>query len=373
MEKLRFEFTLLPASDGKSNTVCVTSISTNDCKVYAVPEEFQPISFHEGILRTSIYNKVKNSLKKRYQTRRVWITMTEELKAIYVDESGNIQFADQFLEEINGEKFDVVQQAEANTLTQLYEKLVGHSQEIKQQNLKQVAEKFVIEKFTTKNSNANHWIDIFEQECKRFDITTDENKIEILRLFMDKSCMDWYSSMVIKLTLNSEWSVWKNKFSESFASKGWNPVTYALLFRYKEGSLLDYAIKKERLLLDMRRSIDSGTLVDLVAAGLPEFVLNRIDREALGDTVDLFNEVSKYEHLVNRRSFLVKNRVGNVRNTNERNPCKICDKLNKGNRYHPETACWFRTKEDDKLKKNYIKHVNNSVVEAELNETCQKN
>lgn len=193
---------------------------------------------------------------------------------------------------------------------------------------------------------------------------------------MDKSCVDWYSSMAIKLTINSEWSTWKNKFCESFANKGWTPVTYALLYKYRDGSLLDYAIRKEKLLLDMRRSIDAGTMVDLIAAGLPEFILNKIDREILKETVDLFNEVSKYEHMVNKKSFLAKRTYGNPRTNEkieEKHPCKICENLNKGSRYHPEATCWFRTKDDDKIKKNYIRHVNNSVIEAELNETDQKN
>jgi len=47
--------------------------------------------------------------------------------------------------------------------------------------------------------------------------------------------------------------------------------------------------------------------------------------------------------------------------------------LNKGTRYHTEATCWFKTKEDDKIKKNFVKHVNNSVIKAELNETDQKN
>lgn len=107
-----------------------------------------------------------------------------------------------------------------------------------------------------------------------------KKKIEILRLFMDKSCIDWYNSMIKKLTINSEWSIWKQKFCESFANRGWSPVTYALSYKYKDGSLLDYAIRKEKLLLDMR-SIDTATLVDIIAAGLPEYILNRINRESL--------------------------------------------------------------------------------------------
>lgn len=375
MEKLRFEFTILPGSDGKTNVCCVTSISTSDNKVYAIPEDLQSVGYHKEIIKTAVYAKVKNSLSKRYQVRRVWITMTEELEKNYIDEEGNIQFCDRYLEEVSLEQPTTASKIETDSLQKLLEKLVVNTQESKQQNLKSIAEKFVIEKFSSKHSNAAQWMDFFEKECARFYVA-DENKIEILRLFMDKSCADWYSSMIMKLTMDSEWCEWKNKFCESFANKGWNTVTYALIFKYKDGSLLDYAIKKEKLLLDMRRSIDAGTLVDLIAAGLPEFVLNKIDREALKDTIDLFNEVSKHEYMVNKKSYMVKRSYGGFRKSiknEDQTPCKICEKLNKGNRYHAEATCWFKTKEDDKVKKNYIKHVNNSVIEAELNETDQKN
>lgn len=36
-------------------------------------------------------------------------------------------------------------------------------------------------------------------------------------------------------------------------------------------------------------------------------------------------------------------------------------------------VCWFKTKENDKEKINYIRHVNNSVIEVELNDKNKKN
>lgn len=376
MEQLRFEFAILPSSDGKSNVNCVTSITTKDEKVYAIPEELQSASLHKELMKTAAYNKVKNSLKKRYQTRKVWITMTSELRKIYIDEDGNLQFEEQYLEEMVQKQASGGFEKDTDSLGKLFSKLIENTQDLKKQNLKYIAEKFVIEKFTSKNSNPSQWIDIFERECSRFDIMEDEKKIEILRLFMDKSCVDWYSSMIIKLTLDSDWTIWKNKFCESFANQGWNQVTYALLFKYKDGSLVDYAIKKEKLILDMRRSIDTGTLVDLIAAGLPGFVLEKINREAMKDTVDLFNEVRRYEHLVNKNRYGAYRKYENqkINNKNEeRTPCKTCERLNKGTRYHHEDVCWFKVKDVDRFNRNSIRHVNNSVIEAELNETEQKN
>ena len=182
---------------------------------------------------------------------------------------------------------------------------------------------------------------------------------------MDNSCADWYSYLIIKLTLNSNWTIWKNKLCESFANQGWNQETYALLFKYKDGLLVDYAIKKEKLLLDIRRSIDTGTLVDLIAAGLPGFVLEKINRQAMKDTVDLFNEVRKYEHLVNKNRTGVYRKYENKKiysKIEERTACKTCERLNKGTRYHPEAACWFKMRDNDTFDRISIRHVNNSVM-----------
>ena len=379
MEKLRFEFTLLPGTDGKTNVYSIISISTCDNKIYGIPEELQPVLYHKEISKTNTYSKVKSSLTKRYQVRRIWFTMTEELSKIYIDEDGNLQFGGQYLEEISPEpslSTTSVPVKDTDALEKLFAKFLEHTSETKGPNLKTIAERFAIEKFTSKHINAVQWIDIFEKECSRFGVLSDENKIEILRFFMDKSCSDWYSSMVIKLTMDSEWSIWKNKFCESFTHKGWNTTTFALQFKYKEGSLLDYCLRKEKLLLEMRKSIDTGTLVDLIAAGLPEYILNKIDRESLTAPEDLFNEVTKYEHMVNKKQFLYKKRVGNFKSYSqieERVTCKICEKLGKGTRYHPETTCWFGSKDETKINKNYVKHVNSAVIEAAVNETYQKN
>lgn len=80
-------------------------------------------------------------------------------------------------------------------------------------------------------------------------------------------------------------------------------MKYALSFRYKKGSLTDYAIKKERLLLDMNKDIDSKTLTTLIAIGLPEFIINKIEREQYQDSTTLFNEVRKYENLYIKNLF----------------------------------------------------------------------
>lgn len=75
-----------------------------------------------------------------------------------------------------------------------------------------------------KNANVGQWVETFEKECTRFNIKKDEKIIEILRLFLEKSCLDWYSSTLITLTQGATWKQWKDNFYKTYADKGWTPV-----------------------------------------------------------------------------------------------------------------------------------------------------
>lgn len=370
MEKLRFDFAVKSASDGKTNVMCLISIGTPDGRTFNIPDEYQPTSLHTELTKTQSFGKIKNTLKKRHQSRNIWIGLSDELSKVYLDEDENLQFNDFFLEEIVENKTPVTAETSANqSMINLLEKLLEEKQKDSEiQNLGKLANDFMIVKFTGKNLNAYQWINDFEKECERFRITQDKRKIEILRFFLEKTSENWYSCMLIKFTVESEWEKWKKNFCETFANKGWSPIRYALSFRYQTGSLLDYAIKKEKLLLEVRKSIDTGTLIDLIAAGLPNFISDMIDRENLKQTEDLYYEIGKLEHFVNKNKFETKNNKDlNSKEKNEKTACKICKDKNKGTRYHSESACWFKDKEDK------IKHVNNSELEVELNCKDQKN
>ncbi|GBP89739.1 hypothetical protein EVAR_42860_1 [Eumeta japonica] len=66
------------------------------------------------------------------------------------------------------------------------------------------------------------------------------------------------------------------------------------------GSLLDYAVKKKDF-TGSKKTMDEGTLIDIIAAGLPDFITDRINKEDILHTKDLFNELGKLEHLVVER------------------------------------------------------------------------
>lgn len=371
MDKLKFVFKVKATADGKSNYIAITSIITKDEKMFLIPEELQPAGLHSEIVKTKAYETIRNSLKKRHQTRTIWLSMTDKLRASYIDEDENMIFQDQYLEETTERQqssTSINTNDPEDPIVKILKQLVEHQQTNKKQNVKKLIEGFVLEKYDGKSIPANQWIEMFENECARFNITEDEEKIESIRLFLERSCIDWYSSMMIKLGVQAEWSEWKRNFVETYANKGWAASRYALAFKYQAGSLLEYAIKKERLLLELRKSMDQGTLIDIIAAGLPNFVTDKINKEEIQTTSDLFNEIGRLEHLVKKTWDFGKKPNVPVKYK----PCKICEKLNKGTRFHPESACWFKNKEEE-VKRQIATRANNSVIEAELIDQNQKN
>lgn len=372
MDKLQFHFKVLQTTDGKSNVICLIQIATPDGHIYKLPSDYYSAACHVALIKTSAYAKVKKSLKERHQSRKVWIHLTKELRAAYLDEDDNLQFEDEYLEEATNET-DKTNAADTSeqSLSQMLEKLLEKKESTNEErNTGKLAKEFTIEKFDGKNPNADQWLTSFEKECERFKLTTDVKKIEILKSFMGKSASDWYTCTLLKLTINSEWENWKMNFCQTFASRGWNPIKYAITFKYQSGSLLEYSMKKEKLLLQIRDSIDEGTLIDLIATGLPNYVLDKIDREKIKESKDLHNKIGKLEHLVRKSNFDINKNKTSVKGKNEKVPCTLCMNKGKGTRFHPEADCWFKNQD---IKSNKEKQVNNLVLDVELSEEDPKN
>lgn len=377
MDKLKFEFIIKSDEDMKKNVLCITSITNADKEIFLIPAPLQPAKMHEEVIKTSTFQKIKTTLQKRHEKRQVWIALTPEMSKEYIDEDGNMQFKNYLLEEST-----IAQHPKSNsgmseeTMKQLIENLVEMKNEAaKPHNIRSMTDKFVLQKFSRKTSNAAQWMTIYETECTRVGINESITKIEILRSFLEDSCLDWYSSMLIKHTVNSEWTIWKQSFCETYVDSGWSPIRYAMTFKYKQGALLDYALKKERLLLEINKSMDKTTLIDLIATGLPNIVSDKIERSSLKETEDLFKSIRSLEYLVNNKYTEMKIASSEMTKIKEfeKKPCKICYRENKGNRYHTEAACWFRKRTYERPWREQIRSVNNSELETELNEINPKN
>lgn len=77
--------------------------------------------WHEALKETAAFKKVKKSCTQRGQVRRVWISLSKELKNVYCDDEENLQFQDEYLEEII-EKTEDEEQPLIKLLEQLLQK-----------------------------------------------------------------------------------------------------------------------------------------------------------------------------------------------------------------------------------------------------------
>ncbi len=59
MDKLRFDFKMRGASDGKTTILCLTSIGTPDNRTFLIPDEFQNVVLHKELVKTKVFDKVK--------------------------------------------------------------------------------------------------------------------------------------------------------------------------------------------------------------------------------------------------------------------------------------------------------------------------
>ncbi|GBP36924.1 hypothetical protein EVAR_23226_1 [Eumeta japonica] len=147
MEKWRFEFKVKPAEDPKSNIICITSITDVDKQTFLIPDKFQPVHFHETVMKTQAYQKVKATLQRRHEKRFVWIPISAETKDLCMDQDGNMQYKGYLLEEFIPETKQQTYSSgiSEEALSKILENFTEMKKDMsKPQNIKNLSEKFFI-------------------------------------------------------------------------------------------------------------------------------------------------------------------------------------------------------------------------------------
>jgi len=382
MAVFKFQLRIEMASDNKTNIACVKTIQKlDDDEVYEFPPSLQNLAQHEILKKKlAVVNVVKQL--KRNQYRYIKIAFNDDEKKEYEDDTGNIVFKDNFLQETIRKSAGTSVQDIVNATT-------------KPKPLSTLLKDIVIEKFVNKKQNATLWIATFEKECLRLGIEK-ERFSEALRLVIDGPVTDWYSLNIKQLTLEEDWETWHASFLEAYADRGWKDVMYALEYKYSFGSLIDFAIKKINLLVETEPTISEASRINLTVASLPNFVRNRLSKKEVTSQKKLITELTNLESLIQKNSTspLTKNenpkpeqqKKSNDRSspsqkpTSQRKPCSFCEKEGKSNMFHPETKCWYNPTsgiekptwlvEKGKVKSGNVKLTNNNELETLINENA---
>ena len=152
---------------------------------------------------------------------------------------------------------------------------------------------FAIKQFDG-TQKAMDWILEYETEYEKYEIQNDEKRIKNLKKYLGKTASEWNQTNLLK-DKEYNWENWKAAFLKAFSNKGWSAVRYAYNFKYISGSFTEYAIKKEQLILEVRRKTSEETRINLIVIGLPIYIQDKIDKEAVQSTNDLIGLLGQYE------------------------------------------------------------------------------
>ncbi|XP_076660132.1 uncharacterized protein LOC143363438 [Halictus rubicundus] len=335
--KVKFHFASEAGADSKTTRVKVKTIQRLDQQeIFAFPGDKQTEVQHVQLFKNEIVKGVVRSLKVRNKFRKVTVTLSEELKSIYFDEEGNTIFGNEYLEEV----------PQISTSAQV---------ESTEKSNRSKAKDMVLEKVDGENFKANTWLKLFIQECERVRIT-QANYAETLRLFLDKSALEWFSTCMKEQSLVNNWELWKNSFLETFSAQSWAEIAYAYNFKFLNGSLLEYALKKRNLLLEADEDMAVNTQINLIVINLPKFIQNKLEKKSLNNIEDLMSklkQMGKFNEIKKETQKLLVTKT----------PCSFCEKLGYVNRFHPESLCRLKIQKINKQKNENIKIVNNTEIQ----------
>lgn len=354
---------------------------------YEFPGELQSMNKHPEIYTISKVKTVLSAIKTRGTYRTFTLTLPPEIAALYIDADGDVMYRDFYLQATTNPEYGVkaTKKEKEEDISTLFQQIVRATkkEETPRKNLRKIREDFILESFDGKNFPVTSWFQTFEKECERCHIVSDEDKILILRLFFDGTAKDWFASKIITIGLDKNFDVWKKTFLDSFRETSWQKSREAYSFRYIGGSLVDYALRKENLLVNIREDFPTDILVDLIVTDLPIGIQDKIEKTKVTSMEVLLSELRKLESLVQKRKTVAKinpeTSTPGQKNQppvpiTERKPCTYCDKKGFPGRFHPEALCRLKQKEQNDQPR-YIKTVNNVEVQDTLNETItdQKN
>ena len=142
-------------------------------------------------------------------------------------------------------------------------------------------------------------------------------------------------------------------------------VRKAFNYKYLGGSLIDYALAKERLCQEVEPKGTELYKINQIVFGLPNEVQDELDREEITTLDKMYTELRKLEDLFSRKMKVqpLTQRLNSKptskplqKNDPQRKPCSICVGLGFQNRYHLVAECRNKKSTADKIHSNATEH-----------------
>lgn len=381
--------------------VCLEALSKDKKFWHLLPGQ-SVLSEHTELMKK---NAVIRAAAVIARVRHIQVKWTPELKRIYLDEDENLIYKNELLIEENEGAGGIHDYSVIAGKSEEEIWLLKKIDELQKQNTQLMQEReqartrdyeklLTIEKFNGRQNSAD-WLERFERECVRNKITSASQMIEAMKFFLAESALDWYNAKYRQLGL-LKWDPWKSSLLEIYADKGWASVNRAYDYKFIGGLLLDFALRKDNLLLEADPDMPEKTRIGAIVYCLPKAVQKELDREKIR-SVDLllvelrrmddpnlskkhsakesghkglqqYGGKQQLDKAPSERSDNNRNSNGNVKQRNEsREPCFMCTFIGLTNppRYHAPAKC------ENKLKYAARLQTVNCIIEKEAHESDQ--
>lgn len=362
--KVRFWLEAIEAENGLE--IIVKKIKKEDDEIwFQFDEKVQDKKHHVELFKL---NTIKNNIKGLNhvgQKRRVLIEASKKLAAIYMDnDSGIFKFKSQILAEDEEEDKIKIENPLINQ-KDLLQLLTALTKRLDNEDY--INKKLNLNKYDGK-SDAKLFIIQFEKEINKLNLN-DDTKIQVFGRYLTNSANKWYASSTKKFE-NETWNVWKQSFLAVFGVKNWSNITNAFQYKYMGGSLIEYAITKEKLLRDTNENMHDTTIINQIIINTPTYVQGQIKPGSINNLNKLFEELAKINLKENREYHFERStqsgtstkltRMKNNNNSKQtlRKPCSICENFGFKERYHPEDICRNKNKVKNTIKANLVKEIN---------------
>lgn len=352
---------------------------SEDKKVwYVLPGEFRKLNDHEVLSSKPTIKGAVSAIKPTNGFRKVGVKIDKALQLEYFDQDGNLSYKNFPLEELTltsdvNRKF----QNEMILSKKIEELELKLNSDFK---LHEIEKQFILDKFD-KTQNSIEWLSKFERECERHKVFTTQHIIETLRFFVFGSPKDWYDLNIQKIGL-TDWPEWKRSFLAVFVDKGWGPVRKAFGYKHIGGSLVDYALRKEKLCLEAEPHSTVCSRINMIVIGLPYDVQNAIDREHVTTIEKLLTQLRKLDSTQHKKHDDFSNTdAKNIQMKPESSkpvmpkkiprersirPCFMCEFLGWPNRVHLTRECRNKALYDSRKKEVNLNEAHHDFEPAQV-------
>lgn len=350
----------LQLADGKRNPVG---------PIYVFAEADQDVKHHSELMESAT---VKSAVQGISKERNPFVTLKTPLLDIYLDEDRNPHFKNKMLDELfdnnmepNSSSHSIQFKTETEQLLAQQVSMLQRQLEMKnkRKDLNDLVKKFVLQPFTGK-SDAKVFMRSFEDECQKYDVLEEKEKVDALRSFCKEAALTWWDTNRSKLSV-SNWSAWKSSFIAIFGPKTWREARIAYGYIWKFGPYRDYALEKERLLLELDSTMSESIRIDNIVIGLPLHVQDDLNRDSIKTVNQLINELTQLNprpkskfHSSSAKSSSSstwrdeprKSRTEYKTRESDKSPCMFCELIGYKGNFHPVDQCRNRRKAEDLIK-----------------------